>query len=189
MITRVRAHIIMGCLESDDDVDPSVCSGRGECGPNNSCICEIRYTGDNCLDYNKSYHAGESVKHLHKIHWRFKRWHRTIIERWWRSFILLQSTGVSAIFYVVAFISLVQLLICCFAEYKRLKNPSFLKACRITTQKFLYFVVFLATLLRAAYFTQPESVQPSWAYYLMSAYYPLLMTCASLVVCFWAEVR
>lgn len=95
----------------------------------------------------------------------------------------------SAIFYVVAFISLVQLLICCFAEYKRLKNPSFLKACRITTQKFLYFVVFLASLLRAAYFTQPESVQPSWAYYLMSAYYPLLMTCASLVVCFWAEVR
>lgn len=98
-------------------------------------------------------------------------------------------TGVSAIFYVVAFISFVQLLICCFAEYKRLKNPSFLKACRITTQKFLYFVVFLASLLRAAYFTQPESVQPSWAYYLMSAYYPLLMTCASLVVCFWAEVR
>lgn len=96
--------------------------------------------------------------------------------------------GVSAIFYVVAFISIVQLLICCFAEYKRLKNPSFLKACRITTQKFLYFVVFLASLLRAAYFTQPESVQPSWAYYLMSAYYPLLMTCASLVVCFWAEV-
>lgn len=96
--------------------------------------------------------------------------------------------GVSAIFYVVAFVSLVQLLICCFAEYRKLKNPSFLKACRITTQKFLYFVVFLASLLRAAYFTQPESVQPSWAYYLMSAYYPLLMTCASLVVCFWAEV-
>lgn len=95
----------------------------------------------------------------------------------------------SAIFYVVAFISLVQLLICCFAEYKRLKNPSFLKACRVTTQKFLYFMVFLASLLRAAYFTQPESAQPSWAYYLMSAYYPLLMTCASLVICFWAEVR
>jgi von Hippel-Lindau disease tumor supressor len=88
---------------------------------------------------------------------------------------------VSAIFYVVAFVSFVQLLICCFAEYKRLKNPSFLKACRITTQKFLYFVVFLASLLRAAYFTQPESAQPSWAYYLMSA-------CASLVVCCWAEV-
>ena len=94
----------------------------------------------------------------------------------------------SAIFYVVAFVSIVQLLICCFAEYKRLKNPTFLKAFRITTQKLLYFVVFLASLLRAAYFTQPESVQPSWAYYLMSAFYPLLMTCASLVICCWAEV-
>jgi von Hippel-Lindau disease tumor supressor len=95
---------------------------------------------------------------------------------------------VSAIFYVVAFVSFVQLLICCFAEYKRLKNPTFLKAFRVTTQKLLYFVVFLASLLRAAYFTQPESVQPSWAYYLMSAFYPLLMTCASLVICCWAEV-
>jgi von Hippel-Lindau disease tumor supressor len=93
------------------------------------------------------------------------------------------------VFYVVALISLVQLLICCFAEYKRLKQPSFLKAFRITTQKFLYFVVFIASLLRAAYFcfTQPESAQPAWTYYLMSAYYPLLMTCASLIVCFWAE--
>jgi hypothetical protein len=76
----------------------------------------------------------------------------------------------------------------CFAEYKKMKNPSFVKACRITTQKLLYFVVFLASLLRAAYFTQPESAQPSWCYYLMSAFYPLVMTCASLIVCYWAEV-
>lgn len=69
-----------------------------------------------------------------------------------------------------------------------MKNPSFVKACRITTQKLLYFVVFLASLLRAAYFTQPESAQPSWCYYLMSAFYPLVMTCASLIVCYWAEV-
>lgn len=89
---------------------------------------------------------------------------------------------------MVAFISLVQLLISCFAEYKKMKNPSFVKACRITTQKLLYFVVFLASLLRAAYFTQPESAQPSWCYYLMSAFYPLVMTCASLIVCYWAEV-
>lgn len=33
-----------------------------------------------------------------------------------------------------------------------------------------------------------ETLQPGWASYLMSAYYPLLMTCASLVVCLWAEV-
>jgi hypothetical protein len=36
--------------------------------------------------------------------------------------------------------------------------------------------VFLASLLRAAYFTQPESVQPSWAYYLMSGKFLLFFT-------------
>lgn len=32
------------------------CSGRGEC-LNGTCICEIRYSGDECHDYNISYHA------------------------------------------------------------------------------------------------------------------------------------
>lgn len=62
MVTRLRVHVAeMGCTETDDEDFKSVCSGRGECGPNNSCICEIRYTGSNCLDYNRSYHAGESI--------------------------------------------------------------------------------------------------------------------------------
>lgn len=146
---------MMACNELDDD-NPVVCSGRGECsgtGPNETCICEIKFTGDNCSNYNKTYYA-----------------------------------GISIVFYVVAFISLIQLLLSIFAEYKRLKQPSFLKAFRITTQKFLYFVVFLASLMRAAYFSKPEAVQPAWTYYMMSAFYPLLMTCASLIVCFWAEV-
>ena len=144
---------MMGCNDVDDDNKYSVCNGRGECtGPNETCICEIKFTGENCSKYNSTY-----------------------------------LVSISSVFYVVAFISLIQLLICCFAEYKRLKQPSFFKAFRITTQKFLYFVVFIAALLRATYFSNPE-VQPSWSYYLMSAYYPLLMTCASLIVCFWAEV-
>jgi von Hippel-Lindau disease tumor supressor len=96
--------------------------------------------------------------------------------------------SISSVFYVVAIISIIQLLICCFAEYKRLKQPSLAKAFRITTQKMLYFVVFLASLLRAVFFSQPESAMPPWSYYLMTAFYPLLMTCASLIVCFWAEV-
>lgn len=33
-----------------------------------------------------------------------------------------------------------------------------------------------------------EKLQPGWASNLVSAYYPLLMTCASLVVCLWAEI-
>jgi hypothetical protein len=62
MVTRFGGFENMGCETNGDDgytTNPSICSGRGECGPNNSCICEIRYTGDNCLDYNKSYHAGK----------------------------------------------------------------------------------------------------------------------------------
>ncbi|CAH1717721.1 unnamed protein product [Chironomus riparius] len=148
----MRLELMMGCNDVDDDNKYSVCNGRGECtGPNETCICEIKFTGENCSKYNSTY-----------------------------------LVSISSVFYVVAFISLIQLLICCFAEYKRLKQPSFFKAFRITTQKFLYFVVFIAALLRATYFSNPE-VQPSWSYYLMSAYYPLLMTCASLIVCFWAE--
>ena len=44
------------------------------------------------------------------------------------------------------------------AEYLRMKkNPSVLRACRITTQKFLYFLVFLASILRGTYFAAPVS--------------------------------
>lgn len=98
------------------------------------------------------------------------------------------SPGVSSIFYFVALVSVIQLLICIIAEYQRLKQPSLPRACRLTTQKLLYFFVFVASLVRGAYFTTPEISQPVWATTLMSAYYPLLMTCASLVVCLWAEV-
>lgn len=104
------------------------------------------------------------------------------------SLSLSLNSGVSSIFYIVALVSVIQLLICIIAEYQRLKQPSLLRACRLTTQKLLYFFVCVASLVRGAYFTTPEISQPVWATTLMSAYYPLLMTCASLVVCLWAEV-
>lgn len=65
--------------------------------------------------------------------------------------------GVSSIFYFVAAISIIQLALCCVAEYYRLKQPSLLSAFRLTTQKLLYFVIFIAALLRGAYFTTPVS--------------------------------
>lgn len=68
------------------------------------------------------------------------------------------STGVSSVFYFVAIVSLIQLLVCIVSEHQRLKQPSFLRACRLTTQKLLYFVVFIAALLRGAYFTTPVSL-------------------------------
>lgn len=156
-----------------DDPNTATCSGRGDC-LNGTCLCEIRYAGDECSGFNFPYYV-----------------------------------GISAVFYFVALVSVIQLLICIVAEYQRLKQPSVLRACRITTQKMLYFMVFIAASLRGAFFTTPVSrmnlvfvvalkivftfflqldLQPQWAVTLMSAYYPLLMTCASLIVCMWAEV-
>lgn len=50
---------------------------------------------------------------------------------------------------------MIQLIICIVAEFKRQKQPSILRACRLSTQKLLYFVVFVAAILRGAYFTKP----------------------------------
>lgn len=152
-----------------DDALEEICSGRGECY-NGTCMCKIQYIGEECKAFNVPYYA-----------------------------------GISSIFYLVALVSFIQLIICIITEYQKLKHPSVLQSCRITTQKLLYFVVCLASTLRGAYFTKPVSLkndilkllnniflqlelQPKWAAMLMSAYYPLLMTCSSLVVCYWAEV-
>jgi len=95
--------------------------------------------------------------------------------------------GFASVFLLVAATSLIQLFICIHAEYARMKAPSILKACRITNQKFLYILVFLAALLRGLYFAYPGSTD-QWSSSMLSAYYPVLLTGASLIVCFWAEV-
>lgn len=102
-----------------DDINSATCSGRGDC-LNGTCLCEIRYAGDECSGFNLPYYA-----------------------------------GISGVFYFVALVSVIQLFICIVAEYQRLKQPSVLRACRITTQKMLYFMVFVAASLRGAYFTTP----------------------------------
>jgi len=94
----------------------------------------------------------------------------------------------ASIFFLLALTSLIQLVMCIHAEYLRMKkNPSVLKACRVTTQKFLYFLTFLATSLRGAYFAAP-TIASEWSISLLSAYYPVVLSGASLIVCFWAEV-
>merc|ERR1719211_143579 len=94
----------------------------------------------------------------------------------------------SSIFFLLALTSLIQLVMCIHAEFLRMKkNPSVLRACRVTTQKFLYFLVFLASILRGAYFAAP-TIGSEWSISLMSAYYPVVLTGVSCVVCFWAEV-
>ncbi|XP_013137856.1 PREDICTED: uncharacterized protein LOC106102817 [Papilio polytes] len=128
------------------------CSGRGDC-MNGTCLCEIRYAGDECAGPNLPYHA-----------------------------------CIGGVFLLVAFVCAVQLTICVVTEYRRLKAPTFLRACKVTTQKMLYLVAFLASLIRGAYFVSPSAFQEGWATSLLSAYYPLLMSGSSLIVCFWAEV-
>lgn len=128
---------------NDDEVTP--CSGHGDC-LNGTCICEIRYSGKECDNYNFPYHASKLLaSHLD----------RSIMTK----FCFSSIQGVSSVFYFVAALSMIQLLICCVAEYQRLKQPSVLKAARVTTQKLLYFVVFVAALLRGAYFTTPVSTK------------------------------
>lgn len=94
----------------------------------------------------------------------------------------------ATIFFMLAFVCLIQLIMCIIAEWQKMKAPSFLRACRVTTQKVLYFIVFLASLIRGAYFTSPTAFKEGWSKSLLSAYYPLVLSGSSLIVCFWAEV-
>lgn len=94
----------------------------------------------------------------------------------------------ATIFFMLAFVCLIQLIMCIVAEWQKMKAPTFLRACRITTQKVLYFIVFLASLIRGAYFTSPTAFKEGWSRSLLSAYYPLVLSGSSLIVCFWAEV-
>ncbi|KAI5631808.1 hypothetical protein NE865_15477 [Phthorimaea operculella] len=113
------------------------CSGRGDC-MNGTCLCEIRYAGEECAGPNMPYHA-----------------------------------CIGGVFLLVAFVCAVQLTICIVSEYRRLKAPTFLRACKVTTQKMLYLVAFLASLIRGAYFVSPSAFQEgTWATSLLSAYYP-----------------
>ncbi|XP_014222231.1 uncharacterized protein LOC106649376 [Trichogramma pretiosum] len=90
-------------------------------------------------------------------------------------------------FFIVAFVCLVQLVMSIIAEWQRMKAPTFLRACRITIQKLLYFTTFLATLVRGAVYTAPESFNEGWSKALASAFYVLVLSSASLIVCYWAE--
>uniref|UniRef100_A0A1B6C8I6 Uncharacterized protein n=2 Tax=Clastoptera arizonana TaxID=38151 RepID=A0A1B6C8I6_9HEMI len=96
--------------------------------------------------------------------------------------------GFASVYFTLALVCSIQLVMCIVAEYQRMKGASLIGACRITTQKLLYFVVLLACILRGTYFTSPTANSEGWSSSLMNAYYPLLLSGSSLVACFWAEV-
>lgn len=114
----IRELLIMSGLQSSCTRD---CSGQGECH-NGTCMCDIRFTGDECDNPNFPYHA-----------------------------------GIGGVFFFISFVCAIQLVMCIISEYSRLKTPNFLKACKVTTQKLIYFVICLASLIRGAYFIFPVS--------------------------------
>ncbi|XP_033643629.1 uncharacterized protein LOC117303515 [Asterias rubens] len=91
------------------------------------------------------------------------------------------------IFYMLSACCTIQLILCIQSDFHRLKNPSVYRALKVTTQKLLYFLVIIAALSRALYFSLKKYLPDTWADNMLSMYYPLLLSCLSLVVCFWAE--
>ncbi|CAL4074343.1 unnamed protein product [Meganyctiphanes norvegica] len=93
----------------------------------------------------------------------------------------------ATIFYLIACVCLAQLVVCVRAEYMRLKTPSLRRACRVTTQKMLYVIIFIGAALRGAYFSSPSNADLPLSNSFMGAFYPIILTGGSLIVCFWAE--
>lgn len=59
MLRPIRELLGMGCAEDSGRGGADFCSGRGECH-NGTCLCEIRYSGDECAGPNLPYHAGNN---------------------------------------------------------------------------------------------------------------------------------
>ena len=97
------------------------------------------------------------------------------------------TAAFSAIFSLLLIIGAVQLFICIYAEYKKLKHPTICCAFRLTTQKLLLGVVIAASSTRVLYFSLQGVIPEQWLIPMESAYHPLLITGLSLVVCYWSE--
>ncbi|XP_033728624.1 uncharacterized protein LOC117317795 [Pecten maximus] len=92
------------------------------------------------------------------------------------------------IFIMLSIVSFVQLCLCIRNEYisqgrKSLKEAIF----RLTGQKLLYALTIFATAIRGIYFFTKLHVSELVSNNLWTAYYPLLLSCFSFIVCFWAE--
>lgn len=94
----------------------------------------------------------------------------------------------STVYYMICVVCFIQLMLCINSEIARQKPRSISRAFRINIQKALYFFICIATAIRGFYFSSPTNGQLAWTESLISAYYPILMSGSSLLVCFWAEV-
>ncbi|CAE1294477.1 unnamed protein product [Acanthosepion pharaonis] len=94
-----------------------------------------------------------------------------------------------SIFVILSCVSLIQLCVCIWSEYIKEQKHSFWSAFKITTQKLLYALIICATAIRAVYFFTKFQLHltDQISSNLWCAYYPLLLTGFTLIVCYWAE--
>lgn len=95
--------------------------------------------------------------------------------------------GFSAVFFFVCAVSAAQLILCVRSEFRNLKRPSLAKACRLTVQKTLYLCMVIACGTRGVYFSIQRYLPDSLGVNLFNAYYPVIISGFSVIICFWAE--
>ncbi|XP_048777563.2 uncharacterized protein LOC125681478 isoform X2 [Ostrea edulis] len=92
-----------------------------------------------------------------------------------------------SIFVALSAVAIIQLVLCIHNEYTRQKHKSIRKILRINAQKLLYFLTFFATAIRGIYFFTKWSISDIASSNLSSAFYPVMLSGFSFIICFWAE--
>lgn len=95
--------------------------------------------------------------------------------------------GFGTVFFFVCALSAAQLILCVRSEFKQLKRPSLSKACRLTVQKTLYLCMVIACGSRGTYYSIQRYLPASLRMNLFNAYYPVIISGFSIIICFWAE--
>ncbi|XP_068723698.1 uncharacterized protein [Montipora capricornis] len=95
--------------------------------------------------------------------------------------------GFGAVFFFVCAVSSIQLVLCVRSEFKKLKRPSLVKACRLTVQKTLYVCMIVACGTRGLYYSIQRYLPDTLGVNLFNAYYPVIISGFSVIICFWAE--
>ncbi|XP_063423927.1 uncharacterized protein LOC134707810 [Mytilus trossulus] len=91
------------------------------------------------------------------------------------------------IFVFLCLVAFVQLFLCISNEYQKQKTKSWKTVFKMTGPKLLYILTILATAIRGVYFFTKMHISDQASIHLWSAYYPILLSGSSLIVCFWAE--
>nr|XP_022326235.1 uncharacterized protein LOC111126117 [Crassostrea virginica] len=92
-----------------------------------------------------------------------------------------------SIFATLSAVAIIQLILCIHNEYVKQKHKSFRKVLRINAQKLLYMLTFFATAIKGIYFFTKWSISDTASSNLSSAFYPVMLSGFSFIICFWAE--